>query len=179
MAIDLSQHVHVQADIGPAKHTIVRVDHLIPASSEAERGWHITTKEQRLFRAHFSSTVRDKIKNASGARGRRLFCIDRGRAEVVAAIAYHLDDRRSFPLLLTAVALRVDDGGELHDQSRGAAQILKGYAHEIARQTGRGSHVDIDASPNGVPDLITLGFAKAPKIKGLRVAGTHLRQPAP
>lgn len=97
----------------------------------------------------------------------------------MAAISYHLDDRPSFPLLLTAIALRVDEGDELHDQSRAAAQILKGYAHEIARQMGRGSHVDIDASPYAVPDLTVLGFSKAPRVKSLRVSGTHLRQPAP
>lgn len=178
MVFDLSKHVHVQTDVGPEKHTIVQVDHLIPATSEAERGWHVTTREQRLFKAHFSSTGRDRIKNASGDRGRRLFCIDRGRAEVVAAMAYHLDGRASLPAPDCNRAAG-GDGGELHDQSRAAARLLKGYAHEIARQTGRGSHVDIDASPAAASDLVVLGFVKAPKVKGLRVSGTHLRQTAP
>ncbi len=176
---NLSEHVHIRGqERARRQETVVEIDHLIPSDEHAVRGWRVTTKDQRLFRAHFHAKARDEIKCASQERGRRLFCIDRERQEVMAAISYHLDDDRSMPLLLTAIALRIDVAGPaaLYNQSRAAALILKQYAHEIARRTGRGAYVDIDASPAAANELARLGFRKAPQVRGFRVSGLHLRQ---
>jgi hypothetical protein len=173
----LARHVRIRKQKRASRvETIVDIDHLLPADEEATDGWRITTKEQFLPAAHFDAAVRDTVKCASQERGRRLHCIDRATVQVVATISYHLDDNARFPLLLTAIGIRIDGDQELQAQSRAAAAILKQYAHEIARRTGRGDHVDIDASPTAADDLARLGFRKAPNVRGLRVAGLHLRQ---
>ena len=174
--LDLGSQVRVKET---GERTVVRIDHRIPAVDAARSGWRVTTRKQFLPRAHFPADVRSEVNRASLERGRRIFCIDMASNEVIAAIAYHVDADKRMPVFITAIALRTDAGApaELYDESRGAAFLLKQYVHEIARQTGRGGHVDIDA--DGVEtlrDLANLGFKRAPKIKGLRVSGRHLRQ---
>jgi hypothetical protein len=163
------------------RRTYVSIDHLIPPDANVAGGWRVTTKPCELPKERFGPDMRKIIKSASSERGRALYCIDREWGQEVAALSYHLHDNRSFPVLITAIAMRIDAGGtpELFDQSRAAAALLKQYVHEIAHQTGRGGHVDVDASPVGVADLTLLGFRPAPKVKGLRISGVHLRQPAP
>lgn len=173
---NLQGQVHVEARGG---QTFVRIDHRMPAGDHSDKGWRVTTGNQYLPRAHFGADVRSAINSASHERGRRLYCIDQASNEVVAAMSYHVDEDPRLPVFLTSIGLRVDEGGmpELYDRSRGAAFLLKQYVHEIARKIGRGGHVDIDAgSVELLKDLTVLGFKRAPKIKGLRPSGQHLRQ---
>jgi len=176
----LVSHVHVSVTPGGTRDSSrVSIDHRIPSHESSGRvGWRITTRKQFLPRAHFDADVRARVNSASIERGRRLFCIDVEQGEVVAAIAYHVDDKPHLPLLLTAIALRTDAdaSADLFGRSRGAAYILKQYAHEIARQLERGDFVDIDAQPAAEADLRDLGFRKAPRVRGMRVSGTHWRQ---
>ncbi len=172
----LTQQVHVELRRG---QTFVRVDHRIPANEHTEAGWRVTTRKQVLPAVHFASGARAAINGAADDRGRRLYCIDQASGEVIAAMSYHVDEDARMPVLLTAIGLRVDAGAlpDLYDRTRGAALLLKQYVHEIARQLGRGAHVDIDTGdPEVVKDLEFLGFRRAPRVRGLRPSGTHLRQ---
>ena len=174
--LDLGRQVHVDISGG---ETVVRVDHRIPAVEGTGEGWRVTTRKQHLPRVHFDLRVRQTINSASLERGRRLYCIDSACDEVLAAMSYHVDARRHFPVMLTAIGLRMDEGArsDLYDRSRGAALLLKQYVHEIARQIGRGGHVDIDADGvDALRDLGGLGFQRAPRVRGMRVSGRHLRQ---
>lgn len=172
----LDQQVHVELRRG---QTFVRVDHRIPPDEHIEAGWRVTTHKQLLPSVHFPSGARATINGASDERGRRLYCIDQASDEVIAAMSYHVDEDARMPVLLTAIGLRVDAGAlpDLYDRTRGAVLLLKQYVHEIARQLGRGAHVDIDiGDPEVIKDLEFLGFKRAPRVRGLRPSGTHLRQ---
>jgi hypothetical protein len=179
-ALDLARQVHVTSH-GTAygERTTLHIDHRIPDVVGAQEGWRITTDHQHLPRVHFHPRARAKINAASQERGRRVYCIDLASAEVVAAMSYHLDNRRKFPLMLTAIGLRMDEGApeDLYDASRGAAFLLKQYLHELAAQVGRAGYVDIDADGvTALRNLSDLGFVRAPRVKGLRESGRRMRQ---
>jgi hypothetical protein len=181
-SLELSRHVHVtHAQGATGDQTRVQIDHRIPShDSGTHVGWRITTSPMFLPRAHFDADVRHEINTASSNRGRRLYCVDQRSGEVVAVISYHVDARKHFPVILTAIGLRIDEDGDaqLFDKSRGAAFVLKQYVHEIARQLERGQFVDIDVGSDGAKrEAEALGFRPAPRVNGLRVSGTHLRQP--
>jgi hypothetical protein len=175
-SLNLPSHVHTSAR---GDRTVVSIDHRIPRAAASSEGWRITTQNQFLPSAHFGRKAREVINGADAAKGRRLYCIDLARCEVVAAMSYHIDKRRRIPVMLTAIGLRqdADASPEFYDCSRGAAVLLKQYVHEIAVQVGRGGFVDIDAADvQAIRDLSALGFQRAPQVPGLRPSGTHLRQ---
>jgi hypothetical protein len=179
--LNLAKQVRVTKVVGATGDmTRVRIDHRIPSHDSGGRaGWRITTREQFLPRAHFDVDVRREVNSASAERGRRVYCIEQHSGEVVAAIAYHVDKNTRIPVMVTAIGLRIDSMGtpELFSRSRGAAYVLKQYVHEIARQLGRGSFVDIDAGSAATrAEAQVLGFRPAPTVRGLRISGTHLRQ---
>jgi hypothetical protein len=94
-------------------------------------------------------------------------------------VAYHLDEEETLPLLVTALGVRSDaeDNAWLRSRTVGGVLILKEYLHIIAEKTDRGSHVDIDWARREQLGLAReLGFRPAPKIKGFRPSGRHLRQ---
>jgi hypothetical protein len=175
-SLDLPTQVHTTAR---GEKTIVAIDHLIPSSGTVADGWRVTTRKLYLPTSHFDRRVRATINQASLERGRRIFCIDRESGEAIAALSYHIDKRKRMPVMLTALAMRIDatPARQLYDQSRGAAFLLTQYVHEIASQAGRPGAVHIDADNlDAIRDLNDLGFQRAPDVPGLRVSGTHLRQ---
>lgn len=182
-SLNLPKQVGVTRQAGAqGERTTVEIDHRIPPSEGAPRGWRITTKRQRLFEAHFGSEIRDRAKRATASgRGRAIYCIDFELNEVVALLTYHLDENVQHPLLLTAIGYRADaeEGTTLADRSRAGACLLKQYAHEIAAKTGRGGCVDIvEDRPDLTEELKALGFRTAPRLKGVRPSGRRWRQDA-
>ena len=99
--------------------------------------------------------------------------------EVVAGIRYHIDERPSWPVFAIGIAYRSDFHGdvELRQRTVAGAFVVKQYVHAIADALERGGFVDSDVPTANEEDARELGFRKAPKLKGLRVAGTHMRQP--
>ncbi len=113
--------------------TTVTVDHRIPASaSERAARWRISTLPLRLPSTHFESAAE---VNARSADGRAIACIDLETNTTTAAVAYHLDEGKSLPVLLVAMATRIDDPWV--EVSRGCVPILKAYLHEVSRKLGR------------------------------------------
>jgi hypothetical protein len=180
--VDIAAAVNVEVrDTAHGERNRVRIDHRLPAPGDsAEWRFRVTTHRQMLPSAHFDPAVRRKVHEAAQERGRRIFAIERTSQEVVAVLSYHLDENQSRPLLITALGTRCDAEGprELFAVSLALAWLLKQYAHAIAEQTGRGAHVDMDAStkPRVVQTLRMLGFRNAPRVPGFVPSGRHLRQ---
>lgn len=170
---------HRERGVGEKNH--VAIDHRVP---EPGRGsdwrFRITTSPQMLPGAHFDRAVRAKVNQASRERGRRIYAIERDTQQVLAVLSYHLDDDPRRPLLITALGTRCDADGapELFAASLALVWLLKQYTHAIAEKTGRGTHVDMDAStkPEVLGTLTALGFRNAPHVKGFAPSGQHLRQ---
>jgi hypothetical protein len=165
-------------------NTTVSIDHRFPCRLDAHAGWHVRTRPAYLPFAHFSSEVRARIKGAEnmGPRGRTIYCHDLGLEQVTSVLGYHLAVRPHLPVLITTLGLRRDREMTvaLRDRSLAGALVLKHHLHAIADRAGRGGHVDLDLNDSRQLELARrLGFRKAPRMKGFRPAGTHLRQPAP
>lgn len=177
----LSGQITVQVASGAhGERTKVSIDHRVPGDAEEGRpGLRVTTKDQKLFRTHFDREVREVAHTASHERGRRLFCVEMSRQEVVAVITYHIDDRGHFPVLITSIGQRIDGDADLIRVSRAGAALLKQYVHNIAGQIGRGGCVDFDnGDPSAEAELKALGFRRSPKVDGRRPSGTMWRQDA-
>jgi hypothetical protein len=162
--------------------TTVAIDHQLVCPVEPFGTWRITTKPTMLPRAHFSSEATHLLRAADPKRGRTVYCHDRNSGQVVAAVAYHIDARRQMPVLVTAIAFRDDvaDNPQLGLQSLAGALLLKHYVHAIADLAGREGYLDLDlANRDREPDARRLGFRPAPRVRGFRPGGTHLRQLAP
>ncbi len=117
-----------------------------------------------------------------GPRGRTIYCHDLGLEQVTSVLGYHLDARAHLPVLITTIGLRDDREmtTALRERSLAGALVLKHHLHAIARQAGRGGHVDLDLNDKRQIELARrLGFRQAPRMRKFRPAGTHLRQPAP
>jgi hypothetical protein len=103
--------------------------------------------------------------------------------QVIAALAYHVDERPGRPILLTVLAMRIDDDGpcELFRASRACVALLKQYVHAIAARLGRASHLDIDAPKRDevLRELEWLGFRPAPRLRDFEPSWVHVRQLAP
>lgn len=176
-----------QVNVREKKHasgteTVVTIDHRLSCDLAAHVGWHIETRPTFLPRVHFSSWAIAHIKNAERRRGRAIYCHDRIDQEVIAAVSYHIDDDPRMPVLLTALAFRTDTGANafLRYRTLAGALVLKHHVHALAEKIGRGGYVDIDLADGGRADLAReLGFQPAPKVKGFRPGGLHLRQQAP
>jgi hypothetical protein len=177
---DLARHITVASSEGAhGSRTVIRIDHRVPDPASGRRArWHVTTRAQFLPSSQFDEAARARVANASAQRGRALCCIDLDSGQVIAALSYHVDERPRHPVLLTAVAMRIDGEPELSRASRGCAALLKQYVHAIAALIGRASYIDIDA-PNRAQvlrELEQLGFRPAPRLRGFEPGGVHLRQ---
>lgn len=162
--------------------TKVEIDHQLACPLDLHEGWRVTTKRTYLPSAHFSSQARHYLKTAEDERGRTIYCHELGAAQVVAALSYHIDDRPTIPVLLTAIGLRIDtdENAYLAQRTLVGALVLKQYVHAIADQIDRGGYVDLDLSNRQEEPVVRrLGFRPAPRLKGFRPGGLHLRQPAP
>jgi hypothetical protein len=164
------------------KKTVVAIDHRLSCDLDAHDGWHIRTRSTVLPRAHFSSLARTYVKNASqDRRGRAIYCHDPTGREVVAAMSYHIDDNARMPVLITTLAFRTDTGGNtfLRYRTLAGALVLKHHVHALAAKIGRGGYLDMDLADAAQFELAReLGFQRAPRVKGFRPGGLHLRQPA-
>jgi hypothetical protein len=167
---------------GGGPRTVVTIDHRLHCRVEIHSaGWRVSTKPTFLPAAHFSSHARHLLKTATAERGRTLYCHDLLSNEVIAALSYHIDQRSHFPVLITAIGLRIDCGSNafLVYRSVAGALLLKQYVHAIAMKIGRGDFVDLDLAEGPSPALMSdFGFRAAPAVKGFRPGGKHLRQDA-
>jgi hypothetical protein len=162
--------------------TEVAIDHRLACSLPGHGGWRVSTKPTFLFPQHFESHPRFCLKTADHDRGRTIYCHDLSALQVVAGMSYHIHDNARTPVLATMIAFRIDiaDNAFLRYRTLAGALVTKQYIHAIAEKIGRGGHVDLDlAERKHEPFASELGFRKAPKVKGLRPGGLHLRQPAP
>jgi hypothetical protein len=133
------------------------------------RGWRITTSSHFLRRDHFpNETARRGVAyNDQKARGRTLYCVsaaERGsqaRGQVVAALSWHVDERRDAPILITNLVIR-GDSADARSLSLAAAAWMLAYLLEVAVRTGRPEEigVEIDTQPNA-DDLRATGFRPA------------------
>jgi hypothetical protein len=166
---------------GPLTH--VAIDHLLVCPIEPYGTWRVTTKSTRLPRAHFSSRATSLLPIRESRRGRTIYCHERSRAEVVAALGYHIDMRAHLPVLITAIAFRHDTANDpqLPAATLAGMLVLKQYAHAIAHLAGRSGHLDLDLADGDREEEAArrLGFRTAPRLRGFRPGGKHLRQPAP
>jgi hypothetical protein len=181
--IDIPGHVTVrEAMRARGARTIVAIDHLLSCPLEGHEGWRITTKRTFLPRGHFSSYAAHSLKTADHGRGRTIYCQDHVvDDEVVAGISYHIDERSTWPVFVTAIGFRIDFKGdvELRRRTVAGAYLLKQYVHAISDAAGRGPYVHIEVPSNDSErHARELGFHKAHKLKGLRTSGTHMRQRA-
>jgi len=180
--IDIAGHVTVRETTRAlGDRTIVEIDHLLSCPLVGYEGWRIRTQRTFLPRGHFSSHAAHSLKTADHGRGRTIYCQDHVLDdEVVAGISYHVDERASWPVFITAIGFRVDFKGhvELRRRTVAGAFVLKQYVHAISDALGRGGYVDIEVPSNDEAYARELGFRNAPKLKGLRTSGRHMRQPA-
>jgi hypothetical protein len=166
----------------PAGRTSVTVDHRLMFPLDGHTGWRISTKPTLLPGAHFLSRTRFLVKQ-SVERGRAIFCHDLDQNEVVSVLSYHIDERPALPLLILALGFRTDADHNpllMHSTLAGAL-VLKHHLHAVADKIGRDGNVDIDL-PNDEEQVKLarqLGFRQAPRLKGFRPSGIHLRQSAP
>lgn len=178
--IDIPGQVTLRETAGAhGARTTVAIDHLLSSPVEAHDGWRISTKPTFLPREHFSSQARHLLKTAEPSRGRAIYCHDRTAAEVIAGLSYHIDDNPGFPVLITTIAFRTDiaSSAYLRHRTLGGAFILKQYVHAVSARIRRGGYVDLDlAARHDESYARELGFRMAPKVKGLRPGGLHLRQ---
>ncbi|HTZ63253.1 MAG TPA: hypothetical protein VMB51_04050 [Solirubrobacteraceae bacterium] len=162
--------------------TAVAIDHQLICPIEPYGAWRVTTKPTLLPRAHFSSRATSLLPTGEPRRGRTIYCHERSRAQVVAALAYHIDRRAHLPVLVTAIAFRHDivEDPQLPAATLAGMLVLKQYAHAIAHLAGRGGHLDLDlADADREEHARRLGFRTAPRLRGFRPGGKHLRQAAP
>jgi len=113
--------------------TTVSIDHVIPDSAGPPRArWRVTSGPARLPGSEFESAAE---VNARFTEGRAIACVDIASNATVAAIAYHIDHRKTNPVLLTDVAIRPD--ASWREIGHGAVPILKAYLHELSVKLGR------------------------------------------
>lgn len=180
--IDIPGHVTVRETTGAlGARTTVAIDHLLSCPVKAYDGWRITTKRTFLPRAQFSSHAAHSLKTADHGRGRTIYCHDHVLDDqVVAGITYHIDEHASWPVFITTIGFRIDFKGnvELRRRTVAGAFLLKQYVHAVSDAIGRGGYVHIEVPPDESERYAReLGFGRAPRLKGLRSSGTHMRQP--
>lgn len=162
--------------------TEVAIDHRLLCDLAGHGGWRISTKPTFVSQHQFGSYARHYLKTANRGRGRAIYCHDLSASELVAGVTYHIDDDQRIPVLLTTIAFRSDvgDSATLRYRTLAGALVAKHYVHAVAEKIGRGGFVDLDLGDRTYEPLArAMGFRKAPKIRGLRTGGVHLRQAAP
>ena len=155
--------VHVTYDT--TGKTIVRIEDAIPRPPfrPGAKCWRVTTVGTVLLSKYFGDEAsRERInKNRNKARGRVVYCIDDRRLPLV-AVSFHVDPRRTVPLLLTAVALRTDTD-QAAAISEAAAGWVLAYLLEVARQDGRPHELAVELTRAQRADVFeAIGFRRAP-----------------
>ncbi len=119
-----------------------------------------------------------KINEASREKGRVVFAVDLITNEVVSAAAYHLPERSSQPLLVTALAPQVDVIAS--GLGRACIPILKACVHEIARLLGRPERLELWANQDMATEARALyGFMPGQRPVGRSSGSVFLIQDAP
>jgi len=141
-------------------------------------GLLLTTERQRLSTREFGTDLAARFNRRPEQRGRTVYCLDQENEQLMAAIMYHVDPRRSLPLLITAVAVREDGDPEFVRVSRACALTTKTAVHAIGGKLGRGATVAYDArtAPEVAIATDELGFTRASVPTGLSPNGTYLEQ---
>jgi hypothetical protein len=93
--------------------------------------YRLTTEQLFLDPSGFPSrTLRDNIaKDAQKVRHRAVYCWDLSRGLTLAALAFHIDEKTTLPLVITDMAIRRD---ELHAESLFALWMLLDVVQDIA-----------------------------------------------
>ena len=178
VARDLASHIKVSPRAGPhGRRTLVEIEHSVSALTHWPAGWRVTTCRQHLPKMHFHQEARDAVAGA-GEPARRIYCLDRSMQEVICALSFGIDDRPEIPVMLGAIAMRIDANAhpDLYDRSRGGALVLLAYLRVVAERTRRDPVIHIEATDsNAVQELEALGFEPARRPPGVAALGTHLR----
>ena len=130
----------------------------------------------RLSPSHFDRELAAKINQANREKGRVVFAVDLALNEVVAAIAYHIPEDSSSPLLIAAMAPRIDAVAPV---GRACVLMLKACLHELGAYLGQGGQLGL--RPGGAPideAQHLFGFRPAPRGTG-RLLEVVLVQDAP
>jgi hypothetical protein len=151
--------------------TVVTIDHRIPGSPmSAAARWRISTAPARLPASEFDKAA---AINRRFSEGRALRCVDLETDTTAAAVAYHLDDTATLPILLTAVATRSDP--DWMETSQGCVPILKTYLHELGSKLGRPTDVAYFAPTESIADTYSrrYGFRRAPVPSAWKASGPY------
>jgi hypothetical protein len=161
---------------GPWTQVILRQVHVPHPDDEGPPRFRLTTNlTARLSAVHFDRELAAKVNEASQEKGRALYAVDLELNEVVAAVSYHLPDDSSSPLLITALAPRVDGAAAV---GRFCVPMLKACVHEVSQRLGRGGQLALRVGGGSDDEAKTLyGFRPGPRGKGRSIS--QLVQDAP
>jgi hypothetical protein len=142
--------------------------HFGPATIVIETGGH------RLPANLFTGSHRDAVQRTRNKKkGRVLYAMDVELAVPIAAVAFHVDDHRGVPFVVTAAALR-SDSPEAHALSAGLARCLLSYLAEASFSNSRSRSVGLTLEPTEDDSPYTLiGFAPATKPPELAGGGAR------
>ena len=168
LATRIRQALHVrvvQRATGPWTHVTLGHVHVPEAGEEGGSRFLLTTElAARLSPSQFDRTLAATINQASREKGRVVFAVDLALNEVIAAIAYHIPEDSSSPLLVTALAPRIDAAGPV---GRACVPLLKACLHELGTYLDRGGQLGL--RPGGAPldeAQRLYGFRRAPRGRG-------------
>jgi hypothetical protein len=176
---DIAAQVTVREDGGSASTTKVSVSHqhLIPDISRII----VTTRRQHLSRHEFDSSIAERINSRDTQPGeddgRILYCVDLVNDQLMAALMYHVHGGRSYPLLITAIAVRSDGDEDFRTVSTACALILKAYLHALSAKVRRGATIGYDSRTSAETALAlnSLGFRRS-RPAGFPLRGDYLTQ---
>ncbi len=155
----------VRRGTGPWTQVTLGHVHVPEAGEEGGSRFLLTTElAARLSPSHFDRGLAAKINQANREKGRVVFAVDLALNEVVAAIAYHIPEDGSSPLLITALAPRIDVAAPI---GRACVPMLKACLHQLGSYLGRGGQLGL--RPGGAPideAQRLFGFRPAPRGTG-------------
>jgi hypothetical protein len=168
LAARIRQELHVRVGrraTGPWTEVTLRHLHVPEVGETGVPRFLLTTElTARLSPSLFDRRLAAKINQASREKGRVVFAVDFAINEVVAAIAYHIPEDSSSPLLITALAPRIDGAAPV---GRACVPMLKACLHELGAYLGRGGQLGL--RPGGAPldeAQQLFGFRPAPRGTG-------------
>jgi len=166
----------VERATGPWTEVTLGHVHVPEAGETREPRFLLTTQlAARLSPSHFDRGLAAKVNQANREKGRVVFALDLTLNEVVAAIAYHIPEESSSPLLITALAPRIDVAAPV---GRACVPMLKACLHQLGAYLGRGGQLGL--RPGGAPiDEATQLFGFRPASRGTGRLEVVLVQDAP